>query len=239
MRLSPAAKSVLLLVLFLPAFCRSADTSGQLRVVRDRAAYAALVASAPDKQLVDLGAALSSAVFDIRYATANNFMNRQLYDTPRAFLRCAAARNLRNVEKELAQQGLALKIFDAYRPYSVTVAMWEPIRDERYVADPAKGSRHNRGCAVDLTLVDSRTGEELPMGTGYDDFSETAGHAYTNLPEPVLANRRLLRDTMVRHRFLPLASEWWHYDCAGWEQYELLDLSFREIADDAAASCLQ
>ncbi|HEX2059580.1 MAG TPA: M15 family metallopeptidase [Thermoanaerobaculia bacterium] len=191
-------------------------------VVQDRAGYARSVRVDPDKQLVDL--ASLGIPLDIRYATENNFMKKQLYPVAKAYLRAPAARALAEVQRELAAQGLGIKVFDAYRPYRVTVAMWEPIQNPDYVADPAKGSRHNRGAAVDLTLIDLRTGAELPMPTPYDDFTPRASHAFNDLPEDVLKNRALLRDVMTKHGFEPLPSEWWHFDFRGWERFELMDV---------------
>lgn len=205
-----------------------------LQILRDPADYARAVAADPDKQLVDLSTL--GIPLDIRYATTDNFMKRQLYPEAKAYLRAPAARALADVQRELAARGLGIKVFDAYRPYRVTVAMWEPIRNPDYVADPAKGSRHNRGAAVDLTLIDLRTGEELPMPTGYDDFTPRAAHAFTDLPDTVLANRALLREVMTRHGFTPLASEWWHYDFNGWERFELMDLGFEQLATIAPST---
>src|SRR6266540_271011 len=157
--------------------------------------------------LAPLGVAL-----DLRYATANNFMHVPLYPVAKAFLRALAAQALVDVNRDLAREGLGVKVFDAYRPYSVTVKMWEPIRNPDFVADPAKGSRHNRGAAVDLTLVDLRSGKELQMPTGFDDFTARARHDFNDLPAEVIANRARLREVMARHGFEPLPSEWWHYD---------------------------
>jgi zinc D-Ala-D-Ala dipeptidase len=198
--------------------------------VVDRAeVYERLVRENPMKALVDLKKIIPGARIDVRYATSDNFMKRPLYPTATVFLRCPAAVALRAVQTELSQRGLGLKIFDAYRPYRVTVAMWEPIRNPDYVADPAKGSRHNRGAAVDLTLVDLKSGEELPMPTGYDDFTPRAAQSFIDLPEEQIRNRALLRDVMERHGFQALPSEWWHFDYTGWEKFELLDLPFSAI----------
>lgn len=188
----------------------------------------------PGKALVDLKNFIPRARFDVRYATADNFMKRPLYPEVRAFLRCPAARALRQVQSELSERGLGIKIFDGYRPYRVTVAMWEPIRNPDYVADPAKGSRHNRGAAVDLTLIDLNTGAELPMPTGYDDFTPRAAQSFMDLPQDQMLNRELLRDVMERHGFKALPSEWWHFDYVGWEKFELLDLPFSALRDGGA-----
>ena len=196
-----------------------------LRVVPDLATYERV--TTPETRLIDLSTL--GIPLDIRYATPNNFMKQTLYPVARAFLRAPAARALAEVDRELAQRGLGIKVFDAYRPYRVTVAMWEPIKNPDYVADPAKGSRHNRGAAVDLTLIDRATGEELAMPTPYDDFTSRAAHAFTDLPADALANRALLREVMERHGFEALPSEWWHYDFAGWREYELMDVPLDEL----------
>lgn len=198
-----------------------------LAVVPDRNTYERLAAADPEKRLVDL--ASLGIPLDIRYATENNFMKQRLYPVARAFLRAPAARALGEVQRELAPRGIGIRVFDGYRPYRVTKAMWEPIRNPDYAADPAKGSRHNRGAAVDLTLVDLRTGAELPMPTPYDDFTPRAHHDFAELPPDVLRNRALLRDTMTRHGFDPLPSEWWHYDFRGWDRFELMDVGLEEL----------
>jgi D-alanyl-D-alanine dipeptidase len=218
-------------LLLLVAACASAPVIAPnqygLRVVGDVATYERLAALDPDKRLVDLQTL--GVPLDVRYATPNNFMKTTLYPVAKSYLRAPAARALKNVQAELAREGLGIKVFDAYRPYRVTVAMWEPIKNTDYVADPAKGSRHNRGAAVDLTLIDLKTGAELPMPTAYDDFTTRARHDFADLPADALANRAKLRDVMTRHGFDPLPSEWWHYDFRGWERFELMDVGLEEL----------
>lgn len=208
-----------------------------LTVVGDPVTYHELVRRNPDKRLVDLARAVPGVALDVRYATANNFMHEVLYPVARAFLRAPAASALADVQRELAPLGLGLKIFDGYRPYRVTERMWEPIRNPDFVADPAKGSRHNRGAAVDLTLIDLSTGAELPMPTPYDDFTSRARQDFLNLPPAVLTNRARLRDAMMRHGFAPLPSEWWHFDFHDYDRFELMDLDLRtlgQIVDGAS-----
>ena len=147
---------------------------------------------------------------DIRYATTNNFVKEQLYDCPRCFLRPDVAKAIGKIQKELQQKGLELKMFDCYRPKPIQQKLWDKVPDARYVTPPWKGSMHNRGMAVDLTIVDA-AGKELDMGTTYDYFGEKAYHTYTNLPEKVLKNRNLLKDIMTRHGFQFIRTEWWHY----------------------------
>mgnify|MGYP000990869255 FL=1 len=124
--------------------------------------------------------------------------------------------------------GLGLKIYDAYRPLSVQKIFWEIMPDERYVADPKKGSRHNRGMAVDLTLVD-KEGKELSMPTEYDDFTEKAHRDYMNITEEQIINRKILEDVMTNYGFVGLPTEWWHFDYRGWENYEVMDVDFKDI----------
>ncbi|HEU4522506.1 MAG TPA: M15 family metallopeptidase [Thermoanaerobaculia bacterium] len=222
----------LALVLFLAFACASTDAIRPnrygLRVVPDAATYERIAAADPSQRLVDLST-LPGVRLDIRYATEDNFMKRQLYPVAKAYLRAPAAEALRAVQEDLQREGLALKVWDAYRPYRVTEAMWEPIRNPDYVADPARGSRHNRGAAVDVTLVD-RNGYELMMPTGYDDFSPRAAIDSPEVSRQTLLNRTKLREVMERHGFEPLPSEWWHYDFRGWERFDLMDVPLEDLA---------
>ena len=199
-----------------------------LEVIEDKDLYLQTVAEDASKELVDLEEEVSGIRLDIRYATENNFMGEQLYPVAKAVLRKPAAESLTEVQEELGDQGIGLKVFDGYRPYEVTERIWEPYQDPDYVADPAEGSRHNRGCAVDLTLVDGN-GEELLMPTDFDDFSERAGHDYEDLPEEAIRNRDLLREAMESHGFVALETEWWHYDCQDFERFELLNLPLESV----------
>ena len=210
---------------------------GLVRVIRgcSRAFFATLFLAAllasgcrtlPEKPdaFVELVRVVPSLVLDIRYATTNNFTGRQVYPDARCFLRSGPAGKLKRVQKELATQGLGLKIFDGFRPLAVQRRFWELMPDERYVANPAKGSRHNRGAAVDLTLIRLSDGRELPMPTPFDDFSERAGRDYPDLPAEVIRNRDLLRRVMEKHGFIALPTEWWHFDDVDWRNYPITDL---------------
>lgn len=220
--------SALLLLLACASATSVPKNRHGLEVIAARAVYDATVRTDTDNRLADVST-IPAIVVDVRYATPDNFMKRPLYPVARAFLRAPAAAALRRAQAELEQQGLGLKVFDAYRPYRVTEQMWELIRNPDYVADPKKGSRHNRGAAVDVTLVDLATGRELPMPTGYDSFEPAAAHAYEDLPEDVRRNRALLRSVMEKHGFDPLPSEWWHYDFRGWEKFHLLDIPLEQL----------
>ena len=191
-------------------------------------ALAILVACASQTNFVDVES--FGIPIDIRYATTNNFMHEQLYPVAKAYLRAPAAHALGDVERELAKENLGIKVFDGYRPLSVTKKMWDKIHNPDFVADPAKGSRHNRGAAVDLTLIDLRTGQELAMPTPYDDFTSRARQDFNDLPADVIANRAKLRDVMVKHGFEPLPTEWWHFDYAGWQRFEIMDVDLRSLA---------
>ena len=199
-----------------------------LHVVPDLATYQRLAQRDPDQRLIDVST-IPGIRIDVRYATTNNFMHEKLYPVAKVYLRVPAAKALAEVQRELAAEHLGLLVFDGYRPYSVTEKMWEPIRNPDFVADPAKGSRHNRGAAVDLTLVNSASGEELQMPTPYDDFTPRARADYADLPPQAIANRAKLRDAMVRHGFDQLPSEWWHFDFRGWERFELMNVPLEEL----------
>ncbi|MCX6852872.1 MAG: M15 family metallopeptidase [Verrucomicrobia bacterium] len=175
--------------------------------------------------LVDIGTKADGLVIDLRYTTADNYFKTAFYPKhARALLRPSSAAKLAKVQAELKSQGLSLKIWDAYRPLAVQRAMWKTLPDARFVADPAKGGRHNRGAAVDVTLVDAR-GVELPMPTAHDDFSEKAGAHFNLVPPEIFKNREKLQQVMTKHCFKVFESEWWHFDDADWERYEALDVA--------------
>ncbi len=177
----------------------------------------------PD-DLVAITSVNSRIKLDIRYATTNNFTGRQVYPCAKAFLRKPSAVKLARAQELLEARGLGLMVYDAYRPLSVQKIFWSIMPDERYVADPAKGSRHNRGSAVDVTLVTLESGQELEMPSTYDDFSARAQYAFTNLPPAAISNRALLRATMIECGFEPFATEWWHFDDSTWTNYRVLDV---------------
>ncbi|MDZ7290628.1 MAG: M15 family metallopeptidase [candidate division KSB1 bacterium] len=181
-----------------------------------------------DRELVDLTEIIPDIVLDLKYATPDNFLHEKLYTVGRAYLALGAAKSLKIVQDSLRARGLGLKIWDAYRPLSVQWLMWEKLPDSRYVADPRSGSRHNRGAAVDVTLVDLATGKELEMPTGFDDFTGKASHDYMNLPDQVIKNRQLLKDLMVRvGGFSAYSEEWWHYTHIRSQNYPLLDFQMK------------
>jgi D-alanyl-D-alanine dipeptidase/kynurenine formamidase len=186
--------------------------------------------------LVDVVALDPTVVLDIRYATKNNVTGRVLYPSAHALLERPAAEALVRVHRELAGDGLGLVVLDAYRPWRVTKALWDATPPDRreFVADPARGSRHNRGAAVDVTLFDRATGTPLPMPSGYDDFSERAHPTYAGGDANARRNRDLLRAAMEREGFFVHPSEWWHFDYKDWAEYPVLDVPFESATVPAA-----
>jgi zinc D-Ala-D-Ala dipeptidase len=186
---------------------------------------------------------LDSAIrLDIRYATTHNFLHRAVYRQARAFLQRPAAEALVHVNASLKPKGYGLLIFDAYRPWSATKILWDAAsKEERkkgFVANPEKGSRHNRGCAVDLSLYDLQTGLEAPMPSAFDEFSERASPKYAKGPEKARAARDLLRAAMEAEGFAVFESEWWHFDYRHWKEYPLLDTPFEELPEKSEPSSL-
>ena len=150
-------------------------------------------------------------VFDMKYATSDNFLKQAVYDCGECYLRKSTAKALVKANEEFKSLGYRIKLFDCYRPLSVQKKMWKILPGTHYVANPAKGSKHNRGAAVDLTLVDAQ-GKELDMGTPFDFFGKKAHHTCTTLPKKVLENRKLLKGVLNKYNFKSIFSEWWHYE---------------------------
>lgn len=197
--------------------------------VAGKAQYLQQVKQNPNKSLVEIVKYVPGIQLDIRYATTNNFMHQRMYSQARAFTRLPVAKALKAVEDELRSKGLGLKIYDGYRPYAVTEKFYIKASDKHFVADPKKGSKHNRGCAIDLSLINLATGKELDMPTPFDSFSAKAAADYKDLPIQVIQNRDLLKTTMQNHGFRVLDNEWWHFDFIGWQNFELLDVPFEQL----------
>lgn len=149
--------------------------------------------------------------YDMRYATENNFLKAKVYDCAECYTRVKTAKALIDANKDFIKKGVKIKFFDCYRPNSVQYKMWEIVPNPQYVADPVKGSIHNKGGAVDITLVDIE-GKELDMGTDFDFFGKRAYHDNMDLPQNILDNRKLLKETMEAHGFWSIRTEWWHYN---------------------------
>jgi D-alanyl-D-alanine dipeptidase len=187
--------------------------------------------------LVELVALDPTIKLDIRYATANNFAGRPVYTEARAFMQRPAAAALLSVQHRLKEHGYGLLIYDAYRPWSVTKLFWDitPPDKHIFVADPAAGSVHNRGCAVDLGLYDLKTGREIEMPGAYDETSERSFVTYTGGTPEQRSHRDLLRKAMEREGlFFVLPEEWWHYDYKDFMEYAIQDIPFSAIRPAAA-----
>lgn len=174
-------------------------------------------------ELIDLGKAVPEIYRDMRYATPNNFMKTQLYPINKCLLHSDTVQQLKTVQLELKKSNLGLKVFDCYRPLSIQKMMWKIKPDSRYVANPAQGSRHNRASAVDLTLINLSTSQNVEMPSEFDDFSEKSYADYKKASQTSKNNRNLLRVTMEKHGFKGISTEWWHYDNIDWEKHPLLD----------------
>jgi D-alanyl-D-alanine dipeptidase len=181
--------------------------------------------------LVELVAIDPTIRLDLRYATPNNFTGRILYDQARAFLWRGAALALVRAHHRAAKDGFGLTIFDAYRPWRVTKALWDATQpaDRNYVANPKKGSRHNRGCAVDLSLHTLETGALVEMPSAFDDFSQRAHRDFAGASAAAIENRERLARCMQAEGFRGMSNEWWHFDFDGWEAHPVLDVPFGSL----------
>ncbi|HXT00198.1 MAG TPA: M15 family metallopeptidase [Elusimicrobiota bacterium] len=178
--------------------------------------------------LVDVRTVVPGVVLDVRYATSSNFLGKPLYPVPAAFLRRSAAARLARAAADLEKRGRRLVVYDAYRPLSVQKELWAAKPDRRFVADPARGSVHNRGGAVDVGLADAE-GRPVAMPTAFDEFSPLAAHGAKGVPAAAAANAAELKAAMTAAGFKPLAEEWWHYEDPHAKEWPLLDVPFQEL----------
>lgn len=184
-----------------------------------------VVKSVHDTTFVNLKEYSSDFVYDMRYATENNFLNAKVYDCAECYLRFKTVKKLVEANQKFMKLGYKIKIFDCYRPLDVQKKMWAIVSNPSYVADPSKGSIHNRGAAVDITLVDF-DGNELDMGTDFDHFGKESAHLYENFSKNVINNRKLLREVMEDSSFKIIKSEWWHYDLVTEENYKVSNFTW-------------
>lgn len=194
-------KSFLLGLMVLPAFSVSAQQSileNKPQIIKDTS-------------FVNLKDYSQDFAYDMKYATADNFLKAKVYDCAECYLRLKTVLALIDANKKFIKKGYRIKIFDCYRPLDIQKKMWAIVSNPKYVANPAKGSIHNRGGAVDITLVDLQ-GAELEMGTSFDFFGEKAAHNYKKLSNKIKNNRKLLKSVMESSGFSPFDSEWWHYN---------------------------
>ncbi len=181
--------------------------------------------------LVELAPMDATIKLDIRYATTNNFLGTKIYDEPRAFLQRPAAQALLRAHRTLAKQGYGVLIHDAYRPWHVTKIFWDATPEDKhtFVANPAHGSRHNRGCAVDLTLYDLESGAVIEMPSAYDEMSDRARPSYTGGTAEQRRTRDVLRAAMEAEGFVVYEVEWWHFDYKDWRRYPVGNITFDKI----------
>jgi aminobenzoyl-glutamate utilization protein B len=200
-----------------------------LSIVSDFNTYLSQVAADSNKALIEIKTQIPNIALDIRYATTNNFLKRVFYKEAKAFARLPVVNALKLAQAELNQQGVGIKIYDGYRPYAVTVQFYELFPDSTYVASPWGGSKHNRGCALDMTLVDLKTGKELVMPTPYDSAAKESWAEAPVKNKTALKNRELMKTVMAKHGFTVEPSEWWHYNFNGWRGYPLMDMPFEVL----------
>lgn len=219
------------LIPFFLSACAQKDEQNPygLKIVHAYKSYKDAIKTDPNNELVEIVKAIPSIKLDIRYATTNNFMKAKMYKQARAFARKPVVQELKKIQAELNKQGYGLKIFDAYRPYTVTLLFYEKASDKNFVANPNKGSKHNRGCALDLTIVYLKTGKDVEMPTPYDSFTPQASPHFSDLPTNIKKNRDFLITTMQNHGFKVINTEWWHYDFNGWPNYDLMDIPFEKL----------
>jgi D-alanyl-D-alanine dipeptidase len=216
-----------LFFIFLPSVLTAQNKYG-LKAMQ-LAEYTFSLKTEPNKELVNLAEVAPELLLEIGYATEKNFTGKKIYSLARAYVRKPVAEALKKAHVEFKKLGYGIKVYDAYRPYKATVKFYEEYHDTTYVASPYRGSRHNRGCALDMTIVDLKTGKELPMPTPWDSFDKAAWPT-AEVKDPVIRkNRDLLITVMERNGFTVYEHEWWHFDFNGWNVYEVMDIDFEEL----------
>jgi D-alanyl-D-alanine dipeptidase len=220
-------KRPLIFFLFLPLIVSGQYKYGLTPVTLNH--YQSGLASNPQHELINLEKFIPGIVLDIRYATENNFTKEKIYNLAKAYARKPVAESLKKAQEEFKSLGVGIKIFDAYRPYAATIKFYEVYRDTTYVASPYRGSRHNRGCAIDMTLIDLKTGKDLPMPTEYDSFRKEAWPTTPVKDHMIKKNRDLIISVMSKHGFKVNGSEWWHFDFIGWQKFDVMDISFEAL----------
>jgi zinc D-Ala-D-Ala dipeptidase len=230
-------KSILLVALVFTIQCRMSETKNKygypLSIISDFDTYLKQTEADSNKTLIEIETRIPNIVLDIRYATENNFLKKVFYKEAKAFARLPVVKALENVQAELNKQGIGVKIYDGYRPYAITVQFYESFPDSTYVASPWTGSKHNRGCALDMTLVDLKTGYELAMPTPYDSAIKESWADAPVKDEIALKNRELMKSVMAKNGFTVEPSEWWHYNFNGWKEYPLMDMPFDILSKTA------
>jgi len=223
-------KRFLVITLFIPVIALSQNTDyGYGLIPKNFNDYWKSLAANPQNELVDLEEFIPGILADIRYATTNNFTREKIYNMARAYARRPVAEALKKAQDEFNKKGYSIKVFDGYRPYKATVRFYEVYKDTTYVASPYRGSRHNRGCAIDMTIVDIKTGKDVDMPTEYDSFKKEAWPSAAIKDPAIKKNRDLLISVMRKYGFKVNSSEWWHFDFKGWKNFDVMDIDFEEL----------
>jgi len=222
-------KLIICITLVLSSFNIAFPQGCPFPIINTIDAYNKAVVKNHDNELIEIRKEIPSVALDITYATSNNLAKKPVYSMAAAFARKPVVQSLKKIQQELNKQGLGLKIFDGYRPYAVTCLFYAALRDTTFVAAPWRGSKHNRGCALDLTVIDLKTGKELDMPSAYDEATERSYQSYDKCTPLQATNRKLLRDVMTANGFQIYPYEWWHFDFVGWEKYEIMDIDFEVL----------
>lgn len=222
---------VILLISLITSFGQVPLTTSKygLPVVKTVQTYKQLVLKDGDNALVDVRTLIPDAHFDVRYATTNNLIGRKLYPRAEVFMRRPAASALVRANELLRAKGFGLLLHDGYRPYAITELFYEVIKDTTYVADPRKGSKHNRGMAIDLSLFHLHNGQPVLMPSAYDETTPRAWHNYTETTEEAHRHREILKQVMTQVGFEIYPWEWWHYDYQGWQTCYTYDIWHKKI----------
>jgi len=218
-------------ILFLLSLKSQTEVKNQLKVISSLDSLEMTIAFDPLLEMMELNQLVPNIKYDLAYAQKSNFTKHRLYPKrlKSTYLRKEPSLALSKIAEELADKGLGIVVWDAYRPYSVTERFWKLIHDERYVANPSKGSGHNRGIAIDMTLYELSSGTLIDMPTGFDDFSEKAHHGYQNIAEIKIKNREILKEVMEKNGFVKFETEWWHYSWPTPSKYDVLNIPFSQL----------
>ena len=229
----PGLKTLLYLFLLAGGMTTVAAAQVQnkygLQIISQPAILEKMIQEDSNRALVNLKKFIPGIVLDIKYASKQNVFYEKLYPRPSALVRLPVARALAAVQTELRKSGWGLKIYDAYRPYAITCRMWDRMPDSIYMGKPWRGSKHNRGIALDLTLIDWQTQKELPMPTPYDALVYPSHPDFQQLSAEVIRNRDTLIHVMKKHGFTVARNEWWHFDYLAGNHFEILDIPHRDL----------
>lgn len=212
----------------ITALLNGQENTGEI-VVSDTAVYFEQLAASPNNQMVNVEDYVSGIKCDVRFSTKDNPGKEKRYGNNGVFVRKPVALALEIVQENLKKRGLGLKIFDVYRPYSVSKVMNDQLTNTAFELMMVDAKKHSRGASVDVSLISLETGEEIQMPSGYFQDNEAAVVDFQHLPENVIENRELLIKVMQQHGFRVSPDHWWHFDFMGWQGFSLLDLSIEEL----------